>query len=210
MTTRAPVSTQRPIWYDAQQVDETDLTAEQTANDTIDSSIIDNHIGDGVLPEVLIDNIIFDSSLAIGFLDGLAIAPQNQPTDTNLGNQLSISLTGSTASGLRQVKVCIIGLDFQSNLQYETFYFKTNEVQTSSKHFTEILVLLFNDFVGDPDLSFNLGGHLVISEALPMTLSRDTIMVAQDQQPNLFFRDFFLDFSVSSLSLQSMLQAAAI
>lgn len=208
MTTRAPVSTQRPIWYDAQQVDETDLTAEQTANDTIDSSIIDNHIGDGVLPEVLIDNIIFDSSLAIGFLDGLAIAPQNQPTDTNLGNQLSISLTGSTASGLRQVKVCIIGLDFQSNLQYETFYFKTNEVQTSSKHFTEILVLLFNDFVGDPDLSFNLGGHLVISEALPMTLSRDTIMVAQDQQPNLFFRDFFLDFSVSSLSLQSMLQAA--
>jgi hypothetical protein len=208
MTERAPVSVQRPIWYDSQQVDETDLNAEQTANITIEGSIIDNHVGDGVLPQVLVQNVIFDSSLAVGYLDGLAITPQSQPTDTNYGNQLAVSLAGSAASGLRTVKVCIIGLDFQDNLQYEIFYFDSNEIQVSSQHFTQVLVLLFNDLLGNPILSFNLGGDLVISEAAPMTLSRDVTMVAQDQQPNLFFRDFFLDFSVASLGLQGMLQAA--
>lgn len=208
MTKRAPVSALRPIWYDAQQVDETDLNTEQTANDTIESSIINNHVGDGVLPENLEANILFDSSIAVGFLDGLPIQTQSQPSDNNLGNQLSISLTGSKASGSKTVKVGIIGLDFQSNLQYETFTFSVNEIQTSRKHFTKILLLLFNDLVGDPTVSFNLGGRLVISEALPMTLSKDVIMIAQNQQPNLFFRDFFLDPTISKLSLDAVLQAA--
>jgi len=208
MTTRLPVSVQRPLFYDAQEVSATDLSAEQIANETVDSSIISNHVGDGVLPESLVNNIIFNSSLAVSFLDGLPILPQAQPTDNNFGNQLSISLIGSAASGTRQVKLCIIGLDFQSNLQYEVFYFNTNEVRTSSKHFTKILVLLFNDFIGNPILSFNLGGEILITECNPLTLSRDVVMVAQDQQPNLFFRDFFLDFSVSSLGLLGFLQSA--
>jgi hypothetical protein len=208
MTKRAPVSVERPIWYDAQQVDNTDLSVEQTANDTTEAAIINNHIGSGILPENLVDKVLFDSSIAVGFLDGLAIQTQVQPSDNNLGNQLSISLTGSKVSGHRHVKVCIIGLDFQSSLKYETFTFSSNEIQISKHHFTKILVLLFNDFVGDPNLSFNLGGRLVISEARPMTLSRDVLMVAQDEQPNLFFRDFFLDSSLGPLSLQSMLQAA--
>ena len=208
MTTRAPVSVLRPIWYDGQQVDETDLNAEQQANEAIEASIIDNHVGDGVLPEVLVANVIYNSAVSIGYQDGLAIFPQSQPTDTNLGNQLAITLTGSNASGKRQIKVGIIGLDFQSNLQYETFYFETNETQVTSQHFAQVLVLLFNDFIGDPLLSFNLGGQIVITEAQPMTLSRDVIMVAQNQYPSLFWRDFFLDSSVSQLSLQAMLQAA--
>lgn len=208
MTERLPVSVQRPIWYDSQQVDETDLTAEQNANISIEAAIIDNHVGDGILPEFLVDNVIFDSTLAVGFLDGLAIFPQNQPTDGNLGNQLSVNLTASIASGHRQIKVCIIGLDFEENLQYEILYFQTNEIQTTRLHFAKVLVLLFNDFIGNPILSFNLGGRIVINEASPMTLSRDVVMVAQDQQPNLFWRDFFLDFSVAALGLQGMLQAA--
>ena len=208
MTTRAPVSVLRPIWYDGQQVDETDLNAEQQANETIEASIIENHVGDGVLPQVLVANVIYNSAVSIGYQDGLAIFPQAQPTDTNLGNQLAITLTGSNASGKRQIKVGIIGLDFQSNLQYETFYFETNETQVTSQHFAQVLVLLFNDFIGDPLLSFNLGGQIVISEAQPMTLSRDVIMVSQNQYPSLFWRDFFLDSSVSQLSLQAMLQTA--
>lgn len=208
MTKRAPVSIQRPIWYDAQQVDETDLSSEQTANDTIDAAIINNHIGDGVLPENLVANVLFDSSHAVGFLDGIAIQTQSQPSDNNFGNQLTITLTGSQASGHRRIKVGIIGLDFQSNLQFETFYFKRNEIQVSKRHFAQILVILFNDFIGDPELSFNLGGRIVISEALPMTVSRDVVMIAQDQQPNLFFRDFFLDTSIGAVSVEKMLQNA--
>ena len=187
MTKRSPVSAVEPIFYDSMQVDETDLQTQQTANSTIESSIINNHIGSGVLPENLVQPIIFDSFLTTGFLDGLAILPQTQPTDNTLGNQLSLILTGSDCSIYRTVKVCIIGLDFQSNLQYETFVFKTNETQVSSQHFTKVLVLLFNDLFGNATLSFNLGGHLVISQASPMELSRDAIMLSQDIEPNSFF-----------------------
>ena len=205
MTKRNPVSAQQNIWFDSQQVDDSDFNLEQEFNTTIESGIIHDHVGTGILPEVLVQNVLFDSSLTTGFLDGIAISAQNQPADNNLGNQLEIELTGSTAGGRRTVKVGIIGLDFQSNLQYENFYFKTNEVQVTQRHFTKILVLLFNDFIGDPDLSFNLGGEIVIREARPMTLSRSPIMVAQDQQPNLFYRDFFLD---GPISLNAMLQSA--
>lgn len=205
MTKRTPVSAQQNIWSDGQQVDNSDLTLEQQHNDTIGSSTINNHVGAGVLPEVLVQNILFDSDLVQGFLDGIAIYAQNQPADKNLGNQLEISLTHSEAASRKAVKVAIVGLDFQSNLQFETFTFKTNEVQVSKKHFTQILLLLFNDLKGNPELSLNLGGHLLIKEARPMTLSRSPLMVAQDVQPNLFFRDFFLD---TPLSLNGLLKAA--
>ena len=206
MTKRAPTSIIQPVFSNAQLVDDEDLSLEQTHNDVIDASIINNHIGTGMLPEVLVQNILFDSSLATGFLDGTIVSTQTQPSDNNFGNQLEITLSGSTAGGKRDVKVAVIGLDFQSNLQYETFLFKTNEVQISKKHFTKILLLLFNDFIGDPSLSFNLGGKIVISEVSPMTLSRDPIMVAQDVQPNLFFRDFFVDgFSSLNVLLQTAL-----
>ena len=205
MTKRNPVSAEQNIWYDTQEVDNTNMTLEQQFNNTIDTATIANHIGYGVIPTALVQNVIFDSSLATGFLDGLAINAQNQPTDNNFGNQLSISLTGSAVGGSKTVKVGIIGLNFQSNLQYETFTFRANEIQTTVLHYTKVLVLLFNDLIGNPNLSFNLGGQVVITEATPMTLSRDAIMVAQNLQPNLWFRDFFLD---GSPSLQVFLQNA--
>lgn len=205
MTKRSPVSAIQNIWFDAQQVDDTDLTLEQQANSAIQSAIINNHIGTGILPEDLVPNVLFDSSLVVGFLDGIAIETQTQPSDNNYGNILEIELSDSNAAGHKAIKFAIIGLDFESNLQYETFYFKTNEIQVSKKHFTQILVLLFNDFIGDPDLSFNLGGKIVIREASPITLSRSPIMISQDIEPNLFFRDFFTD---GSITLQSLLQNA--
>src|ERR1035437_1887147 len=205
MTKRNPISALQNIWYDVQAVDNNDLSLEQDYNSIMDSSIINNHIGNGILPEVLSQNVIFDSLLASGFIDGIAIYAQNQPSDNNLGNQLEVELTGSLAAGKKAIKICIIGLDFQSNLQYETFYFRTNEIQVAKKHFTKILVLLFNDFIGNKDLSFNLGGRVVIREAKALTLSRSSIMVAQNIEPNLFFRDFFVD---GFMSLQALLQSA--
>lgn len=202
---RNPLSVKQNIWTDSQQVDDTDFTTEQNYNNTVQSSIINNHIGSGVLPEVLVQNILFDSSLESGFLDGKPIGVQKQPNDNNYGNQLEIELSGSKVAGKKAVKVAIIGLDFEKNLQYETFKFHKNEIQVSKKHFTEISFILFNDFIGNSNISFNLGGQITIKEVQPMTLSRDTVMVSQEVQPNLFFRDFYLDGYVS---LDAMLQAA--
>jgi hypothetical protein len=99
MTKRAPVSTQQNIWFNAQQVDDTDLTLEQDYNNTVTGSIISNHIGTGVLSEVLVQNVLFDSAVASGFLDGVIVTTQNQPVDNNFGNQLELSLTDSQVAG---------------------------------------------------------------------------------------------------------------
>jgi hypothetical protein len=192
MVDRTPVSIEQNIWSDAEQVDNDDLTVEQNYNNAVRADMIDNHVGSGILPEVLNQNILFDSLLVSGLLDATVIHSQSQPSDTNFGNQLEIELTNSLAAGKRTVKVAIIGLDFNGNLQYDTFIFKINEKQYTKKHYVNIQVILFNDFIGPTDQSFNLGGRVVIREANPFTVSRDAIMVAQDVEPNLFFRDFFV------------------
>lgn len=189
---RIPVSAPQNSFYDSENLDNSDLTLEQNFNNQIETGIINNHFGSGILPDSLGQTILFDSSLATGLLDGKPISAQAQPVDSNFGNQLSVSLTGSLVAGTRTVKVLVIGLDFEQNLQYDTFTFHTNETQITSKHYTQVLTILFNDFIGVATQSFNLGGRIVISDSPPLTLSRDCIMVAQNAQPNLFFRDFFV------------------
>ena len=114
MTKRNPVSAISNIWFDAEQVDDSDLTLEQNYNKAIQSGIINNHIGSGVLPETLTQNVLFDSSLVTDFLDGKAISESDtdfnisQPADSNYGNQLEIELTDSKAAGRKTVKVGII------------------------------------------------------------------------------------------------------
>ena len=204
MTKKAPVSSQQNIFYDSEQLDETDLTLEQNYNNNFQTSLINNQIGNGVIPNTLGPNVLFDSSLFSGLFDGYAIFPQSQPSDTNYGNQLAVQLSHSLVAGKKNVKIAIIGLDFNGNLQYDTLTFKVNEIQITKKHYASILLLLFNDFIGTAVQSFNLGGRVVISESTQLDVSRDPIMVAQDVEPSLFWRDFF----VSSGTLQTFLTAA--
>lgn len=205
MTKRDPISSIQNIWFDSEQVDDSDLTAEQEYNNASQSGLINNHIGSGVLAESLTQNVIFDSFLSSGILDGANVQPQNQPTDSNFGNQLEIELIESKVGGRRSVKVGIIGLNFEGTLQYECFEFKANEKIIGYKHFTQILLLLFNDFVGPESQSFNLGGRILIKEAKSLSVSRDLIMASQAVEPNLFFRDFF---TTSTLSLNNLLIGA--
>lgn len=205
MVERTPVNNIKNKYFNAAQLDANDLTLEQNYNDGVSSGLINNHIGSGVLPEVLEQKILFDSSLVVGLLDGIKIEVQNQPTDSNLGNQLEVELTDSLAAGKKTIKVAIIGLDFENNLQFDTLVFKQNEKQYTKKHYTQILTLLFNDLLGPTNKSFNLGGKVIIKEAKPITISRDSIMVSQDLEPNLFFRDFFLS---TAPSLDSLLRTS--
>jgi hypothetical protein len=202
---RQPISAKQNSWFNGQSVDNSDLTLEQNYNNLIQTSLINNHVGTGVLPENLTQSTLFDSNLASGLLDGKAIDVQKQPSDGNFGNQLEVEIAGSKITGKRNIKLFVIGLDFESNLQYDSFVFNRNEKQLSSKHYTKILKVLFNDFIGDPNQSLNLGGRIVIKEAKPFSLARDCIMVAQDVQPNIFFRDFFVS---SGATLSNVLATA--
>lgn len=200
---KIPVSAPKNAWFDAENVDDADLTLEQNYNDQIQSAIINNHFGSGVLPDVLVQQVLFDSEKSNGLLDGKAISTQAQPSDTSNGNQLEVELINSSAAGNRAVKVLVIGLDFQNNLQYDRFSFHTNEKQVSEKHYKSILSIFFNDFVGAANQSFNLGGRIVIKEANPFSVSRDCIMTSQDVEPNIFFRDFFVATGGTLTSLLS-------
>jgi len=210
LTNRKSVTYLHNRWYDGQRVDQVDMNIEQTRNVSRDASIVQNHFGSGVLPLSPIQKVLFDTNdlfpdqvalVVSNDFDGTGLRPLNQPTDNILGNQLEVELTDSnpetyplrwqsTARGRLSTKVLIIGLDFQGNLQYDRLVFYKKEKQVTKKHYTTILTVFFNDFYGNNNCSRQLGGRVIIRETESFQLSRDPIMIAQDVQPNLFFRDF--------------------
>ena len=201
MTIRLPVNVKRNNFRDGQLVDEQDLDDEQNYNVQTDNAIVNNFFGSGLLIESPNINVIFDSDVltavqahyvATHDFDGRGIDPTNQPTDTVLGNQLEIILSDADVSLRRNVAVCVIGTDFQNNLQYERFAFYANESQVGKIHFKTVISILFNDFKGNNNGSRELGGRIIVREAASMQLSRDEITASQNFEPNLFFRDFIV------------------
>ena len=199
MTKRLPVAIPYMNWRDGQQVDQADLQFEQSHNLQSSSAIVNNFFGSGLIPYSPVLKTLFDSdelstlqSSYVGSndFDGRGILPTLQPTDTLLGAQIKFTLSDSEVTTRKSVKVCLIGLNFENTVQYEFFYFFKNETQISKKHYKNIITLLFNDFKGNSNCSLNLGGRMLVQEALPMELSRDSLMAVQNLEPNLFFRDF--------------------
>lgn len=199
MTVRLPPSVIENIWHDAQRVSQKDLETEQDHVDQTIAAVVNNHFGSGVLPSQLTQNILFDSDdlsadqvalVAADIFDGTGIQVSSQPSDINLGNQIEIVLSGSDVKGRSSVKVAVIGLSFDGSLQLDRFYFFKNESQVTKRHYKEILAIFFNDFKGNDNCSHNLGGRIIIREAASFQISRDAIMVSQDLEPDLFWRDF--------------------
>jgi len=205
MTIRIPVSSIFNRWYDGQKADQVDMTVEQNKHLTTDAAIIQNHFGSGVLLHAPTQNKIFDTEdlfadqaalIISNDFDGTGLRPLNQPLDSTLGNQLEVELLDSDIRGASGVggrlstKVLIIGLDFQGNLQLDRFYFYRKEKQATKKHYTKVLGVFFNDFLGNNNCSRTLNGRIIIREVKSYQLTRDAIMIAQDVEPDIFFRDF--------------------
>ena len=208
MTTRKPVSIIHNQWHDAQRVDQSDMVVEQDRNIQKDASIIDSHFGSGVLLESPSQNIVFDSDSltaaqasleAAGNFDGTGLDVHSQPSDINLGNQIEVELTGSSAFGRLSSKVAIIGLSFDDEIQMDRMYFYRDGKQVTSKHYKRILSIFFNDFKGNNNCSRNLGGRFVLREAFSFQLSEDPIMTSQDVHPDIFWRDFKVSDSTIGL-----------
>lgn len=201
MTIRKPLAVLENLWNDAQRVSQEDMQTEQLHNNQIDAAIVLNHFGSGILPSSPQQATLWDSDdldatqaalLAAGNFDGTGLAPRNQPSDINLGNQLEIELTGSDVVGRLSVKVAIIGLAFDNTVQMERLYFYRNEKQVTRRHYKLILTLLTNDFLGNNNCSRKLNGRVTIKETTSFQLSSDPLMISQDVDPDLFWRDFKL------------------
>jgi hypothetical protein len=208
MTVRKDPSVIHNRWHDAQRVDKIDMDVEQNRNVDTDAANVQNHFGSGVLLENPQQRVLFDSDNltaaqaaieAAGNFDGIGLDAHQQPSEINLGNQLEIELTGSNVIGRLSVKVAVIGLSFDNELQMDRLYFYKNEKQVTSKHYKRILTVFFNDFKGSNNCSRNLGGRAVIRQASSFQLSRDGIMAAQDVSPDIFWRDFKVSDSTISL-----------
>lgn len=207
MTVRKPVSSLENVWHDAQRVDQEDLIVEQAHNDNNFASIVQNHFSSGVLLSTPQPAVLFDSQslnadqaalLAANNFDGNGIIPAQQPSDPNLGNQLEVELTDSIVFGRLSVKVAIIGEAFDGTIQMDRMYFYNNCKQVTSKHYKTILALFFNDFLGNTGCSRNNGGRIIVRETSSFELSKDPIMISQDVQPDIFWRDWKLpNLSVS-------------
>jgi hypothetical protein len=200
MTTRLPVSSLQNKWSDAQKVDLSDMTTEQVSVNNTDAAIVQNFFGSGVILDAPTPNVIFDTApdkltaietalIAAMNFDGTGLTPQNQPSDTQEGIQLAVELADSAVFGRGAVKVLIIGLSFDGELQYDRFEFHKNETQTTNKHYTNVLTIIFNNFLGNNNCSCTMGGHIIIREVRPFELNRDAKMVAQDIMPDIFIRD---------------------
>jgi len=210
MVNRSKVSVPYNQWNDAQRVDRDDMNTEQDRNVQIDSAIINNHFGSGVLPDSIEQKVLFDSDnltqeqqalVVSNDFDGTGVDVHAQPTDINLGEQIEVELTGGEVSGRFSTKVLIVGLDFQGVPQYDRFEFYKNEIQVTKKHYSRILTVLFNDFKGNNNCSRDRGGRIVMREVQSYQLSRDGIMASQDFEPNLFFRDFKISGLIQGANL---------
>jgi len=198
-TPKLPVSTLQNLFHDSQNIDKSDMDLEQAHNIQTSAAIVGNFFGSGVLADSLIPNIIFNSDeltpvqaglVSANNFDGTGLSVAKQPTDINLGNQLEVILTGSEVFGRLSTKVCIIGLSFNDDLIMDRMYFYRNGTKTTSQHYKRVLTILFNDFKGNNYCSANHGGTIIIQEAKPFQLSKRPITSSQDEQPNIFFRDF--------------------
>lgn len=199
MTKRLPVSSPQNSWTDGECVTKDDLDTEQNSNNSNDEAIVNNFFGSGVLLESLDNNIIFDTNeltplqaglVAAGTFDGNGLEPASQPTDNLLGNQLKVTLSDSTVFGRFSVKVLIIGLNFDGDLIMDRMNFYRNGEKVTANHYARVLTIMFNDLKGNNNCSANYGGRVLIEQAAPMYLSKDPKSVAQDFQPDIFFRDF--------------------
>lgn len=209
MTEQLKITGLQNLWRDGQEVDQEDLLDEQVYNDQISKSIIQNHFGSGVLLSSYQKNILFDSEnlsqeqatlLAANNFDGSSIFPSTQPTDQIYGSQLEIILSNSNAMGRWPVKIAILGLNFQDELILETFYFYHNDRQISNRYYKQILAYYFNDFLGNQRCSRALGGQIVIQETRSYDLSRQSLIIQQTSEPNIFWRDFKLADENKTLS----------
>ena len=208
MTLRLPPSIVENIWADAKRVSEKDMKVEQNHTDQTIAALANNHFGSGVIPNTLEQNVLFDSDslsadqialIAANIFDGTGIQVTTQPSDSNLGNQIEVTLSDSDAKGRKCVKVAFVGLSFDGELHVERFSFYKNETQVTSKHYKQILSVFFNDFKGNSNCSRALGGRITIKEAKSFQISKDSVMVAQDVEPDIFWRDFKKANSISSL-----------
>lgn len=208
----------RPIFprvnfFDGQRITESDLDTEQTAWHDGSASNISLLVGSGVELEFPVQRVLFDSSdvpasiqtlINTQNFDGEPIFPTDtfnntvfiQPSDQVQGSQLELEISGSSLDGSAILKVYIFGIIFGGNFTQEVFTFENNGIEITRNYYNQIVAIMTQDFRGNQNTTIdgvksrNNGGRLVIREALPIQVAKDTIMAQQASEPNMDYVNF--------------------
>ena len=219
VTNRLSVNQKFVNWYDGEQVTNVELIDEQNRNINIDAATVANFMGSGVLESNIIPNVILDTrylnstqqALKSSYsFDGqnVYVGDVNDVSDTILGVTLAVTLSDITLDGSATTKVCIIGDSFGDELIHDDLVFNENGTQITKGRYKHIRAILFNNFSGNVQGSKNYinDGHCTIRETESLEVSYDTVIAAQDKQPNQFFKNF--QPGVHAWTITQMLQDA--
>ena len=229
-TIQYDVNTLMTNFYNSQQVGLDDLKQEQLHRKSSDAATVGNFFGSGIVPTQSSSTVILNTEELNQaqqiLMDGYAFDGQNVYVGTDLetpsnileGNHYKVTISNFNLTGSKRVaKVCIIGDEFGDNLVYDRLWFRENGSQVTNKRYKTVRAIIFNDSFGNSNGSRDYAhratdgygsptGSCVISEVESMELSGESIIVKQNYQPDLFFRDFGRISSFTSLS--AMLQDA--
>ena len=224
------VDTTMVNFYNSMKVDLDDMKQEQTHRESSDSAIVGNFFGSGIVPSQINPHAILDTNgmnqAQQLLMDGYAFDGQNihigddleGPIDVTEGNHLKVTISDFNLTGTKRIsKVCIIGDEFGGNLVYDRLWFRENGFQVTNYRYTRIRAIIFNDAFGNANGSYDYAhrttdgygsptGSCTITEVGSMEVSSESLIVSQNEQPDLFFRDFARISSFTTLS--AMLQAA--
>ncbi|KKL47493.1 hypothetical protein LCGC14_2334990, partial [marine sediment metagenome] len=98
--------------------------------------------------------------------------------------------------GASKMRVYLFGTILGGEFVHEVLTFEKNESQVTRYHFTNIISLMTQDFLGNQNIVIDgtgcrdVGGRMRILETTPMTVTRDVIMAKQDIEPNMDYVNF--------------------
>ena len=215
----------RVNFFDGQRVTEVDLDDEQSYNRSVSSNVVLDFHGSGVINESPFGtNILLDTRtpglysgsgsnnpskevIESGSYDGRNIQLDIQPSDTERGCRLELELIDSDAYGRREVRVLILGRAFDGigkdgELVCEYISFKDNLKKITSKYYTSVVGVLFNNFSGGTgktelnssaeslDLISHNAGGMVIREVPPLMVYPKSPIASQIDSPNIYLNNF--------------------
>ena len=192
--------TKRINWYNFKRVTAEDMETEQAALLSASDNASLTASGSGVIKTFAELPVIFDSDnlsvqqngyLVSGDFDGRGVLAEAYAcTDLSLGSHIQVELTDSSASKTLPIIVTILGTNFEDSIQYEHISCPKDGIYVSYKLYKTVQNVLFQNFKGNANGSYQLGGSIKVTEADSLISVSYPFVARQTNSPDIVFRDY--------------------
>ncbi len=211
----------RVNFFDGQKITESDLDQEQNHQRSLSSNHVSVSHGSGIVKDNPLENrILLDTSapstygvndteylITTGSFDGKPIKLDRQPSNSDTGARLFITVSNGTVRSAHPVKVLILGsrynpLDTRGELVYELIEFYGNETKVTGNYYKTIFAVYFNNLSGGLGQTYydavvdsvnyisDYETKVVILEAEPLVIFPKTNVSCQTESPCFDLNNF--------------------